>query len=253
MRIDVMTLFPQICKSFTAFSIVKRAIDKNILKIKFHQIRNFAKDKHKRVDDTTYGPGKGMLLKAEPISLCFENICKNLSLRPTLIYMTPTGSLLNQQKIIKLSKYKNLAILCGHYEGIDERIVNKIVDEEISIGDYVLTGGELPAMVLVDAICRLLPGVLSSSECFTKESHFSGLLEYPQYTKPDIWKKMKVPDILLSGNHKEIEKWQYKKSVLKTFDSRPDMLKKYLNKLNKVDTKSKRRTNTKDQDDIKKL
>ena len=229
MRIDVMTLFPEICKSMTEYSILKRAINKNILNLKFHQIRDFAKDKHKRVDDTTYGPGKGMILKAEPIYLCFENICKNLKLKPRLIYMTPTGKLLNQKKVIELSSYNNLAILCGHYEGVDERVINKIVDEEISIGDYVLTGGELPGMILIDSICRLLPGVLSSNECFIKESHYSGLLEYPQYTKPNVWRNIKVPDILLSGNHKEIEKWQYKKSLIKTFNIRPDMLKKYLN------------------------
>ena len=229
MRIDVMTLFPEICKSMTEYSILKRAINKSILNLKFHQIRDFAKDKHKRVDDTTYGPGKGMILKAEPIYLCFENICKNLKLKPRLIYMTPTGKLLNQKKVIELSSYNNLAILCGHYEGVDERVINKIVDEEISIGDYVLTGGELPGMILIDSICRLLPGVLSSNECFIKESHYSGLLEYPQYTKPNVWRNIKVPDILLSGNHKEIEKWQYKKSLIKTFNIRPDMLKKYLN------------------------
>lgn len=229
MRIDVMTLFPEICKSMTEYSILKRAINKNILNLKFHQIRDFAKDKHKRVDDTTYGPGKGMILKAEPIYLCFENICKNLKLKPRLIYMTPAGKLLNQEKVIELSSYNNLAILCGHYEGVDERVINKIVDEEISIGDYVLTGGELPGMILIDSICRLLPGVLSSNECFIKESHYSGLLEYPQYTKPNVWRNIKVPDILLSGNHKEIEKWQYKKSLIKTFNIRPDMLKKYLN------------------------
>ena len=170
-----------------------------------------------------------MILKAEPIYLCFENICKNLKLKPRLIYMTPTGKLLNQKKVIELSSYNNLAILCGHYEGVDERVINKIVDEEISIGDYVLTGGELPGMILIDSICRLLPGVLSSNECFIKESHYSGLLEYPQYTKPNVWRNIKVPDILLSGNHKEIEKWQYKKSLIKTFNIRPDMLKKYLN------------------------
>lgn len=229
MQIDVMTLFPEMCKSITEYSIIKRAINKNILNVNFHQIRDFAKDKHKRVDDTTYGPGKGMILKAEPIHLCFENICKNLKLKPRLIYMTPAGKLLNQEKVIELSSYNNLAILCGHYEGVDERVINKIVDEEISIGDYVLTGGELPGMILIDSICRLLPGVLSSSECFIKESHYSSLLEYPQYTKPNVWRNIKVPYILLSGNHKEIEKWQYKKSLIKTFNKRPDMFKKYLN------------------------
>lgn len=237
MRIDVLTLFPEMCKPVTEFSIIKRAITKNILTVKFHQIRDFAKDKHKKVDDTTYGPGKGMLLIPEPISSCFENICKELKFKPRLIYMAPTGSLLSQKKIMELKEYKNLAILCGHYEGIDERIIEKLVDEEISIGDYVLTGGELPALVLIDAICRTLPGVLPGEECYTKESHYSSLLEYPQYTKPRVWKNLAVPDILLSGNHKEIKKWQYKKALLKTFNTRPDMFRRYL-RLNKRNSDS---------------
>ncbi len=221
-----MTLFPEMLFPITKTSILKRAIEKKAIKVNFHQIRNFAKSKHKTVDDTTYGPGKGMILKAEPIHLCFENICKQLKTKPKLIYMSPKGTLLQQKKVTELTKHKNIAILCGHYEGVDERIIEKIVDEEISIGDYVLTGGELPAMVLIDAICRLLPGVLSSEECFTEESHFSGLLEYPQYTKPQIWGKKAVPKILLSGNHAMIKNWRYKYSILKTFDTRPDLLLK---------------------------
>ena len=221
-----MTLFPEMLLPITKTSILKRAIEKKVIKVNFHQIRDFAKNKHKTVDDTTYGPGKGMILKAEPISACFENICKQLKTKPKLMYMSPKGMLLNQRKVIELTKYKNIAILCGHYEGVDERLLEKIVDEEISIGDYVLTGGELPAMVLIDAICRLLPGVLSSEECFTDESHFSGLLEYPQYTKPRIWKKRTVPKVLLSGNHVMIKNWRYKHSILKTFDARPDLLLK---------------------------
>ena len=224
MQVDVMTLFPEMLLPIVNTSILKRAIKNKILAVNFHQIRNFAKDKHKTVDDTTYGPGKGMVLKAEPIYLCFENICKHLKTKPRLIYMSPRGILLKQEKIVELTKYKNIAILCGHYEGVDERVIEKIVDEEISIGDYVLTGGELPAMVLIDAICRLLPGVLSSRECFMEESHYNGLLEYPQYTKPQIWKNRAVPKILLSGNHKNIKNWRYKKAMLKTFKTRPDLL-----------------------------
>ena len=216
LRVDVMTLFPQMCAPAIESSILKRAIEKNILKVKFHQIRDYAKGKHRKVDDSTYGPGKGMLLKAEPIALCFESICKELKLRPYLIYMSPAGKRLNQEKVIGLKNYKNLAILCGHYEGVDQRLIDSIVNEEISIGDYVLTGGELPAMVLIDSIARLIPGVLSSNECFEKESHYNGLLEYPQYTKPRVWKGRNVPDILLSGNHKKIDIWQKKMAKLKT-------------------------------------
>ena len=226
-----MTLFPEMLIKITQTSIMKRAIERKILKVNFHQIRDFALDKHKTVDDTTYGHGKGMLLKAEPIFLCFENICKKRGKKPKLIYMSPRGTVLDQKKVKELKNLENLAILCGHYEGVDERVIEKIVDEEISIGDYVLTGGELPAMILVDAICRLLPGTLSAEECFVEESHYNGLLEYPQYTKPEIWQGKAVPKVLLSGNHKEIKKWQYKQSILKTFNNRPDLiLKKLKNK-----------------------
>lgn len=231
MQVDIMTLFPEMLIKITQTSIMKRAIERKILKVNFHQIRDFALDKHKTVDDTTYGHGKGMLLKAEPIFLCFEDICKKRGKKPKLIYMSPRGTVLDQKKVKELKNLENLAILCGHYEGVDERVIEKIVDEEISIGDYVLTGGELPAMVLVDAICRLLPGTLSAEECFTEESHYNGLLEYPQYTKPEIWQGKAVPKVLLSGNHKEIKKWQYKQSILKTFENRPDLiLKKLKNK-----------------------
>lgn len=226
-----MTLFPEMLIKITQTSIMKRAIERKILKVNFHQIRDFALDKHKTVDDTTYGHGKGMLLKAEPIFLCFEDICKKRGKKPKLIYMSPRGTVLNQKKVKELKNLENLAILCGHYEGVDERVIEKIVNEEISIGDYVLTGGELPAMILVDAICRLLPGTLSAEECFVEESHYNGLLEYPQYTKPEIWQGKAVPKVLLSGNHKEIKKWQYKQSILKTFENRPDLiLKKLKNK-----------------------
>ena len=231
MQVDIMTLFPEMLIKITQTSIMKRAIERKILKVNFHQIRDFALDKHKTVDDTTYGHGKGMLLKAEPIFLCFEDICKKIGKKPKLVYMSPRGTVLDQKKVKELKNLENLAILCGHYEGVDERVIEKIVDEEISIGDYVLTGGELPAMILVDAICRLLPGTLSAKECFTEESHYNGLLEYPQYTKPEIWQGKAVPKVLLSGNHKEIKKWQYKQSILKTFENRPDLiLKKLKNK-----------------------
>ena len=203
MRIDIMTLFTNMCESVLSESIIGRAIKENLVEVKCHDIRDFAHDKHKRVDDTTYGPGMGMLMKAEPIYLCFEDICEQIKnekkenyKKPKVIYMSPQGKTLTQEKVKNLSKEENIVILCGHYEGVDERVLEEIVDEEISIGDYVLTGGELAALVLVDSVTRMIPGVLSSDECFTDESHYNGLLEYPQYTKPFLWRNKEVPEIL---------------------------------------------------------
>ena len=167
-----------------------------------------------------------MLLLAEPLADCFENICKELGTRPYLIYMSPQGKVLTQKKVKEISQYNNLAILCGHYEGVDERFIEEFVDEQISIGDFVLTGGELPALVMADAVCRMVPGVLSDSECFEDESHYKGLLEYPQYTRPSVWRGKKVPEVLLSGHHKNIENWRHEQSLIRTAKVRPDMLKK---------------------------
>ena len=224
MRIDILTLFPKMCKDVLSESIIGRAQKKGIIEIECHQIRDYTYDKHNRVDDTTYGPGMGMLMLAEPIALCFEDICRKLGKRPRFIYMSPQGEPLNQNKIKKLSTYQNLAILCGHYEGVDERVIEEFVDEQISIGDYVLTGGELPALVLTDAVCRMIPGVLSDNVCFEEESHYNGLLEYPQYTKPAVWRGRKVPDILLSGHHENIQNWKKEQSILRTKKYRPDLL-----------------------------
>lgn len=234
MRIDIMTLFTNMCKAVLNESIIGRAIKENLVKVNCHDIRDFAFDKHKRVDDTTYGPGMGMLMKAEPIYLCFEDICKQIKdekkenyKKPKVIYMSPQGNTLTQKKVKELSKEENIIILCGHYEGVDERVLEKIVDEEISIGDYVLTGGELAAMVLVDSVARLLPGVLSSEECFKEESHYNGLLEHPQYTKPFSWRDKEVPEILISGHHEKIEQWKREQALLRTLKKRPDLFKKY--------------------------
>ena len=234
MRIDIMTLFTDMCETVLNESIIGRAIKENLVKVNCHDIRDFANDKHKRVDDTTYGPGMGMLMKAEPIYLCFKDICEQIKSekkenykKPKVIYMSPQGKTLTQEKVKELSKEENIIILCGHYEGVDERVIEKIVDEEISIGDYVLTGGELAAMVLVDSVTRMLPGVLSSEECFKEESHYNGLLEHPQYTKPFSWRDKEVPEILISGHHEKIEEWKKEQSLLRTFKKRPDMLKKY--------------------------
>ncbi len=227
MKIDIMTLFPEVCEAFLSSSIIGRARNKGILDIKCHQIRDFAFDKHKRVDDTPYGGGKGMVMMAEPIFKCFENICDLRGDRPTLIYMTPKGEVFNQKMAVDIkNKYDNIAILCGHYEGVDQRVIDEIVDKQISIGDYVLTGGEIPAVAFADAVCRMVPGVLSEDVCFEEESHYKGLLEYPQYTKPAVWHNKKVPDVLISGHHANIEKWKNEQSFEETRKYRPDILKK---------------------------
>lgn len=225
-QIDIMTLFPEMCESFLSESIIGRARKNGHLDIKCHQIRDFAYDKHKRVDDTPYGGGKGMVMKAEPIYLCFENICKIRNTRPKVVYMSPKGKVLTQDIAKKFVKCQNLVILCGHYEGVDERILDEIVDEYISIGDYVLTGGELPSLVFVDAVSRMVPGVLSENICFEDESHYNGMLEYPQYTKPYEWHKKKVPDVLVSGHHANIENWKREMSINETKKYRPDLIKK---------------------------
>jgi len=226
MRIDIITLFPEMCDTVLDESIIGRARKKGAVELECHQLRDFAFDKHKRVDDTTYGGGMGMLMKAEPIALCFEDICEKLGKKPHFIYMSPKGKVLTQQRVRELSELENIAILCGHYEGVDQRVLDMYVDEEISIGDYVLTGGELPALILTDAVCRMLPDVLSEDICFEEESHYSGMLEYPQYTKPSEWRGIEVPEVLMSGHHANIEKWRYEHSLLETAKLRPDMLEK---------------------------
>ena len=224
MRIDFITLFPEMCQAVMSESVIGRAQKSGILEVNCHQLRDFAFDKHKRVDDTTYGGGMGMLMKAEPIALCFENICEQTNERPHFIYMSPQGKTLTQNRLKELSQINNICILCGHYEGVDQRVLDEFVDEEISIGDYVLTGGELPALVLADAVARLVPGVLSNDECFTDESHFNGLIEYPQYTKPIEWRGKEVPPVLYSGHHANVEKWRKENSLLNTAKKRPEML-----------------------------
>lgn len=226
MKIDIMTLFPEMCETFLNSGIIGRALKAKIVDVKCHQIRDFAYDKHRRVDDTPYGGGKGMIMLAEPIYKCFENICKERNCRPHLIYMSPKGRVFNQEAAKRISnKFENIAILCGHYEGIDERVIEEIVDEQVSIGDYVVTGGEMPALILTDAVLRLIPGVLSDSICFEEESHYNALLEYPQYTKPPTWHGKKVPEVLLSGHHAKIKEWKITKSLEVTKKCRPDLIK----------------------------
>lgn len=224
MRIDIITLFPEMFEPVLNESIIGRAQKSGAIEIVCHQLRDYAFDKHRRVDDTPYGGGMGMLMKAEPIALCFEDICKQTDQKPHFVYMSPQGKTLTQKHLKELSNIENICILCGHYEGVDQRLLDAFIDEEISIGDYVLTGGELPAMVFADALARMVPGVLSNNECFTEESHFNGLLEYPQYTKPSEWRGIEVPEVLLSGHHANIEKWRREKSIEVTKKKRPDLL-----------------------------
>lgn len=225
MRIDIITLFPEMCEAVLSESIIGRARKSGAVEIVCHQLRDFAFDKHRHVDDAPYGGGMGMLMMAEPIALCFENICKELNKKPHFIYMSPKGRTLTQQVVKEISaEYENVCILCGHYEGVDQRVLDMLVDEELSIGDYVLTGGELPAMVFADALCRMLPGVLSSDECFELESHYGGLLEYPQYTRPEEWRGETVPAVLMSGHHANIDKWRREQAITATAKLRPDML-----------------------------
>ncbi|MBQ1517286.1 MAG: tRNA (guanosine(37)-N1)-methyltransferase TrmD [Clostridia bacterium] len=224
MRIDIITLFPEMCSAVLNESIIGRAQKSGAIEINCHQLRDFAFNKHRRVDDAPYGGGMGMLMLAEPIALCFDDICRQTGKRPRFIYMSPQGKTLTQNKIKELAEYDNICLLCGHYEGVDERLLEEYIDEEISIGDYVLTGGELPALVLADALARMVPGVLSDDECFEQESHFNGLLEYPQYTRPNVWRGKEVPEVLLSGHHKNIEQFRREQSVIRTAKKRPDMI-----------------------------
>ena len=227
MRIDIITLFPEMMETVLNESIIGRAQKKGVLEIECHQLREFAFDKHRHVDDAPYGGGKGMLMMTEPIALCYEDICSKLDEKPYFVYMSPQGNVLNQQKLIDISSnHKNICVLCGHYEGVDQRVIDELIDEEISIGDYVLTGGELPTLVFVDELARMEKGVLSEDECFTKESHYDGLLEYPQYTRPQVWRGREVPPVLLSGHHENVDKWRREQSVVNTARKRPDMIEK---------------------------
>ncbi len=224
MRIDILTLFPEMCETVMAESIIGRARKRGAVQVCCHQIRDFAYDKHNRVDDTLFGGGMGMLMMAEPIALCMDDLVEQLGKKPHVLYMSPQGSVLSQEKVKELAMYENIAILCGHYEGVDERVLEAYVDEEISIGDYVLTGGELPALVVADAVCRMKDGVLSNDVCFEEESHYNGLLEYPQYTRPATWRGRSVAPVLLSGNHAAIAKWRREQSLFRTLHKRPDLL-----------------------------
>ncbi len=224
MRIDIATLFPEICETYLGQSIVGRARNKGVFELYCHQIRDYAFDKHRRVDDTPYSERQGMLLMAEPIWQCFKAVVGER--KPKVIYMSPRGKVLDQKKLKELAEAReDLFILCGHYEGVDQRVLDRMEAEEISIGDYVLTGGELPAMILADGVVRLLDGTLSQEDCFMDESHYNGLLEYPQYTKPQVWDGYEVPEVLVSGHRANILRWRREKSLEETYLKRPELLK----------------------------
>ena len=224
MRIDILTLFPEMCQTVMNESIIGRAQKAGKVEIVCTNIRDFSGNKHNKVDDTPYGGGMGMIMAASPIYNCYKSLYNEGEPKPHLIYMSPKGKVFDQRKAVELSKLDRVVLLCGHYEGIDQRVIDEIVDEELSIGDFVLTGGELPALTVADAVCRMLPGVLSDDICFEEESHFAGLLEYPQYTKPAVWNDREVPEVLLSGNHAKINDWRKVQSILTTLERRPDML-----------------------------
>jgi len=226
LRFDIMTLFPDLVDTILSESIIGRARKAGILEIFTHNIRDYSTDKFRRVDDTPYGGGKGMLMKPDPICDCYDAITEDCGTKPYTVYMSPKGTVFSQEKAKELSEKDRIVILCGHYEGVDQRAIDRIIDEEISIGDYVLTGGEVPAAVLVDAVSRLVPGVLADPECHEKESHTDHLLEYPQYTRPFEFRGVRVPEILLSGHHEKIEAWRREQAHLLTLEKRPDLLEK---------------------------
>ena len=237
MKFDVLTLFPEMFEPLNT-SIIGRAVKEKLIEINLTNIRDFSKDKHKKVDDTPYGGGSGMVMKPDVVYEAYKSVKGE---NAKVIYMSPQGKVLNQNKVIELSKEKHLIILCGHYEGIDQRVIDKIVDEEISIGNYVLTGGELPAMVLIDSVSRYVDGVLNEGSTI-EESFSQGILEYPQYTRPEIFEEIKVPEILQSGHHENINKWRKKQALKNTYYKRPELLKnvdlseedkKYLEELSK--------------------
>lgn len=238
MRIDIATLFPEMCETVLSESIIGRARRAGKLEIHCHNIRDYTKDKHRRVDDTPYGGGKGMLMQVDPIYNCYQAVCEMIGVKPHVIYMSPKGMPFSQKRAGELKEFSHIFILCGHYEGVDQRVLDEIVDEEISLGDYVLTGGELGALVVADAVGRLCPGVLSEEVCFTEESHYDGLLEYPQYTRPPVWHEKEVPPVLMSGHHANILKWQREQSIQETAKKRPDLLRKALER-GKLDKKER--------------
>ncbi|MCC8061370.1 MAG: tRNA (guanosine(37)-N1)-methyltransferase TrmD [Clostridiales bacterium] len=226
MNYHILTLFPEMVLGGLSTSIIGRAQEKGLLSVEAINIRDYTKEKHGHVDDTPYGGGAGMVMQAAPVCDAYEALCARLGRRPRVLYMTPQGRVFNQQIAAELSAEEDLVFLCGHYEGIDERALERIVTDNLSIGDYVLTGGELPAMVMIDCISRLIPGVLGSDTSAEIESFHDNLLEYPQYTRPEVYEGMRVPEVLLSGHHANIELWRRRQSIRRTLERRPDLLEK---------------------------
>ena len=226
MNFHVLTLFPEMIQQGMNTSIIGRAITGGYLSVEAINIRDYAFNKHQKVDDYPYGGGAGMLMQAEPVYLAYQSIEEKIGYRPRVVYLTPQGSVFNQTMAKDFAKEKDLVFLCGHYEGIDERVLEEVVTDFVSIGDYVLTGGELPAMVMMDSISRMVPGVLSNHESGETESFAGNLLEYPQYSRPEEWHGKKVPPVLLSGHHANIEAWRREQSILRTAKNRPDLLRK---------------------------
>ena len=254
MRIDIMTLFPDTVGDMMNESILGRAQERDIIRINAWQIRDYTANKQNQVDDYPYGGGHGAVLQADPLYRCWEAICDDVGAPVHTIYLSPCGETFTQGKAKQLLRdYDNLILVCGHYEGIDQRFLDECVDEEISLGDFVLTGGEIPAMAVADCICRMVPGVLSDPECFQEESHWDGLLEYPQYSRPEVWHGRAVPEILRSGDHAKVARWRRKQSILRTMYRRPDLFdrlelphktraeKKFIAELEEEDDEFKRR------------
>lgn len=235
MRFKVLTLFPEMFNGFMNQSIIGKAIDKKIIQVDINNIRAYAKNKHKSVDDMPYGGGPGMVMTPQPLK---DAILSNSTDKSHVVFLSPKGKVLNQSKIKQLSNKEEILFVCGHYEGIDQRIIDRYVDEEVSIGDYVLTGGELPAMVTIDAITRLLPGAIGTADSFKEDSHYNGLLDHPHYTRPQNFEGDDVPNVLLSGHHKNIENWRFEQSVIKTYERRPDLIDDLMQS-DKIDEKEK--------------
>lgn len=225
-RFDVLTLFPSMFEATLGDSIIGRAREKGIVEVNCIDIRDFTENKHRKVDDYPYSGGGGMLMQAQPVYDAYMSVVSGLDYKPLTIYMSPQGRVFNQAEAVSLSKNTHIVIICGHYEGLDQRVIDEIVDMELSIGDFVLTGGELPAMAVIDSISRLIPGVLAAEGSYENESHFNGLLEYPQYTRPPVWRGREIPEVLISGHHANIEKWKREQSLINTLNKRPDLLEK---------------------------
>ena len=226
MRIDILTLFPDTVGDVLSESILGRAQERGFIKIGTHQIREYTTNKQNQVDDYPYGGGRGAVMQADPLYRCWDAVRNTMEGTVHTVYLSPCGKTFKQADAIRLSKMDNLILVCGHYEGIDQRFIDECVNEEISLGDFVLTGGEIAAMAVTDAVCRMVPGVLVDPECFEEESHYNGFLEYPQYSRPAVWHDREVPAILLSGDHKKVALWRRKQALRRTRDRRPDMYEK---------------------------